>query len=78
MAQEGWYVKIDHLTEEQLAFLGYDFVRGNDEFDLVINRYTGDEYILDKGNRHLYVDDLNDAEAINSTAAVMAPPDSDT
>lgn len=70
----GWYVSIDHLTEDQLLFLGYRDVGGNEEFT-IYSHYTGDEYIVTKGSpRFLHVEDLNDVAAINSTRVTSAPP----
>ncbi len=71
MAQ--WYVSIEHLTDEQLEFLGYPVVRENEEFK-VYRDYTGEEQIVYKaGPRFLFVEDINDAVAMNAARAFPVP-----
>ena len=72
-----WYVTIDHLTDDQLEFIGYVLIKENDEFK-VYRDYSGTEHIVSRrGTPYLYVDDINDAAAIRSGKVVPAPTPSD-
>lgn len=68
-----FYVDIEHLTDDQLGFLGYTLVSENADFKMY-NQYNGNEHIVDKnGRKFLYVDDLNDAIAMQVTEIVQLP-----
>ena len=67
-------VCIDHLSESQLNFYGWDLVRETDEFWLYIHVRTGEDQIVDKkGKKYLVVDDVNDAEAMSVDQVIIAP-----
>lgn len=66
---ERWYVNIAHLDEDQLSFFGYVKADENDEF-AVYQHHTGESHIVRKSDPFIYVDDLNDAFAMNSTSIV--------
>lgn len=68
-----WYVSIDHLSDDQLEFLGYHVVKEDDEF-VVYEDYAGEEHVVKKqGPKFIFVEDLNDAAAISSSRAFPAP-----
>ncbi len=67
-------VCIDHLSESQLNFFGWDLVQETDEFWLYLHVRTGEEQIVDgKGKKYLLVDDVNDANAMAVDTVIIAP-----
>ena len=55
------YVSIDGISDEYLAFLGYDLVIEDEEFKMYKDK-AGDEHIVRKDAKpYLYMDDINDA-----------------
>ena len=67
-------VCIDHLSESQLNFFGWDLVQETDEFGLYLHVHTGEEQIVDrKGKKYLLVDDVNDATAMAADTVIIAP-----
>ncbi len=67
-------VCIDHLTESQLNFFGWDLVRETDDFWLYLHIRTGEDQIVDKkGKKYLLVDDINDANAMSAEWLIIAP-----
>ena len=68
-----YYVNIEHLSDDQLAVLGYTLIAEIHDFKLY-RHYSGDEHVVDNaGPRFLYVDDLNDAVAMHATEIVQLP-----
>lgn len=68
-----FYVRVDHLSLTDLAFHGFVKIDENEEFE-VFHHYSGDLYVLPKtGKRFLYLEDLNDAVALNPTEVVQLP-----
>ena len=67
-------VCIDHLSESQLNFFGWDLVRETDDFWLYLHIHTGEDQIVDKkGKKYLLVDDINDANAMSAKWLSIAP-----
>lgn len=67
-------VCIDHLSESQLNFFGWDLVRETDDFWLYLHIHTGEDQIVDKkGKKYLLVDDINDANAMSAEWLIIAP-----
>lgn len=68
-----FYVRIDHLSDEQLAFYGYMVVE--EDADMKVYRfYDGTLHVIEKnGLRFLWVEDVNDAVAISATDIVHFP-----
>lgn len=67
-------VCIDHLSESQLNFFGWDVVRETDDFWLYLHINTGEEQIVDKkGKKNLLVDDINDANVMSAELLIIAP-----
>lgn len=67
-------VCIDHLSESQLNFFGWDVVRETDDYWLYLHIHTGEEQIVDrKGKKYLIVDDINDANAMSEDQVIIAP-----
>ena len=54
-----FYVKIGHLSDAELSFLGYSLIK--DAETKLYQRYDGEEYLVDKANPILAVNDMNDA-----------------
>lgn len=72
-----WYVSIDGISDDTLAFLGYTLIGQDDDFKLY-SHYAGDRHLVAKnGSKFLYVDDLNDALALNAERVVPAPDEDD-
>lgn len=71
-----WSVSVSHLTQEQLAFLGYRLIKENEAF-CVYEDYMGDDHIVQKANPYMVVEDFNDALAINSTTVMNVPDEDD-
>lgn len=68
-----YYVRIDHLSESDLALMGFIKIDENEEF-VVFRHYTGVHHLLPKsGMKFLYVEDLNDAVAMSATDIVQLP-----
>ncbi len=69
-----WYVSIDNVPDDKLEFIGYLLVREDEEFFVYTHIHSGDDFIIDKnGPKFLWVDDINDAIAINARVAMIAP-----
>ena len=68
-----YYVSINGLEPETLAFFGLQQVAEDDEFALYVDSY-GEQQIVDKRSPHIYVEDLNDAQHI-SDRAIALPDD---
>lgn len=69
-------VDISHLDENELLFFGYDLVGETDEFFLYLHVHTNTEHIVKKGEKRLLVvDDLNDAQQMQSAAITLIPDD---
>ena len=71
-----FFVRIDGVDDDDLAFLGYVLVAEDDAFKLYRD-YLGDEYIVDRQNPYLFVEDLNDAQIILSKSGrpgLIEPP----
>jgi hypothetical protein len=66
-----FYVSIQGITDEQLLFLGYRLVKEDPKFKL-FEDYKGDEYIVEKSNPWMYVDDMNDAIYLNGNHVIVA------
>lgn len=67
-------VCIDHLSESQLNFFGWDLVRETDEFWLYLHVRTGEDQIVDKkGKKYLLIDDVNDADTMSVDHITIAP-----
>lgn len=54
-----YYVRIDGIPEQTLAFMGYMKIVENEEF--ILYQHKGDEIIVDRSDMMLKVDDINDA-----------------
>lgn len=68
-----FYVRINHLTDEQLAFFGYTLVEEDEEMQ-VYKYYDGTLHVVEReGHRFLWVEDVNDAVALNSSEMVHFP-----
>lgn len=63
-----FYCSIKDVPDDDLAFLGYTLIRELGEFRLYQD-YTGEEYIVDKANPFLSVEDVNDAIYLNARRA---------
>ncbi len=59
-----FYVSIDGIDDSTLRFLGYDLVAEDDQFKLYRHVHTGNEYIVEKANPRLGVEDVNDANLL--------------
>lgn len=72
-----FYVRIDGISDEELAFLGYTVIVDDQQFKLYRD-YRGDEYIVDQSNPYILVDDANDAMILSARAQhpviIPAPP----
>lgn len=72
-----FYVSIDGVSDEFLAFLGYTVVAESEEFKLY-RHPDGDETIVDLSDPHLLVEDVNDAKYImqesRNGTIIVAPP----
>ena len=62
-----FYVSIEGLEPEDLAFFGLQIGPGGADFDIYIDR-DGEEHIVDRNSPHIFVDDINDATHIASRA----------
>lgn len=67
-----FYVALDSITDEQLAFLGYTLIKENEKFK-VYTDYSGDDHIVYKERPFIYVDDVNDVLYLNASIVINAP-----
>ena len=67
-----FYVALDDISDEQLAFLGYTLIKDSEKFK-IYNDYSGDNHIVYKANPFIYVDDVNDALYLNASVVINAP-----
>lgn len=68
-----FYALIDGIDDDKLTFLGFQCVYENDEFKLYL-QYDGTEHVVAKqGRKYLMVEDLNDANLLNSHEVVEIP-----
>lgn len=68
-----FYVSIDHLTDEQLAFFGYTLVEEDEDMQ-VYRYYDGSIHVIERnGRRFMWVEDVNDAVALSSSEMVHFP-----
>ncbi|MEE9159948.1 MAG: hypothetical protein V3U60_16375 [Gammaproteobacteria bacterium] len=73
-----FYVRIDGISDNHLAFLGYTLVFEDHKHRLYRN-YMGEEYAVPKhGKQYLLVEDMNDAQILSdmsgSKVIVRSPP----
>ncbi|HCX66964.1 hypothetical protein [Parvibaculum sp.] len=72
-----WYVSIEGIGDDFLAFLGYTLVDEDDDFKAYLH-YSGDVHIVAKeGPKFLYVDDLNDTLALRAARIIPGPDEGD-
>jgi hypothetical protein len=60
------YVRLDDISEEKLAFLGYLLMDENDSTKIYY--HLGDYIVVDKQDPFLFVHDHNDATLLGSEA----------
>lgn len=69
-----FYVCIDGVSDEFLAFLGYLRVAEDAQFIVYRHQHTNEDHLVEKsGRRYFYVEDMNDAIAINAKGVVRLP-----
>ena len=71
-----FYVRIDGVSDDDLAFLGFTLLADSPDFKLYRN-YYGEEFVVEKASPFLYVDDVNDFEILRSKSAnpeIVQPP----
>ncbi len=61
-----FFVRIDHLTENDLAFFGFRLDDENDEFKLYVC-HRGHQYVVKKDDPYLFVEDVNDASQMKAS-----------
>ncbi|WP_027163073.1 hypothetical protein [Mesorhizobium sp. WSM1293] len=71
----GFFVSINHLSDAQLEFYGWYFVRENSEFKIYGRPYDGEEQIVSKDSPFLLVDDYNDAIYMKAGTIIEVPAD---
>lgn len=58
-----YIVRIDHLSDDQLSFYGFEKVHSGPEFSLYLNvRYDEMQPVSNVSPRYIIVDDWNDAQ----------------
>jgi hypothetical protein len=60
-----FYVNIQGISDEQLAFLGFRLVK-EDEAHKLYADYYGEEYLVRRDEPYLKVDDLNTAMSLGA------------
>lgn len=69
-----YYVSIAGVTDETLAFLGYDLLYERNGIK-VYRHYTGDEHLVDAAEPCLYTEDVNDVMHLRGNVLVIDPSD---
>lgn len=70
-------IRVDHLSDAQLAFFGFIRVDTGDVFSTYIEPSTLEQHVIpNSGPRYLAVDDVNDAVAMSAPdAPIIIGPD---
>jgi hypothetical protein len=63
-------VEITGVTDKQLEFIGLYLVEENEEFKVYRDKYMED-HIVDKADGLLYVDELDEAQAIGGADRIV-------
>lgn len=72
-----FFVRIGHLTPEELVFFGWVKTAEDDEFAIYSRPYSDEEQVVEKADPFLLVDDVNDAIQMTEGEIVLAPTQDD-
>jgi hypothetical protein len=68
-------VRVDHLSDEQLVFFGWQREHEGDEFSVYRHMREGTDAIVSNlPPRYLPVDDVNDAQQMSRGKIILGPP----
>jgi hypothetical protein len=69
-----FFVRIDHLSNDELSFYGWEIVDEGGEFSTYWNaRYNEFQPVANDSPRYIVVDDWNDAQAMSRGPIIAGP-----
>jgi len=72
--RQRFFVRIDHLTDNDLAFFGWVRVADDGEFGLFSRPRDGEQVVISNDPpRYIVIDDVNDAQAMSKGMFIIAP-----
>jgi hypothetical protein len=75
MCMANFIVRIDHLTDEQLSFFGWEMIDKGNTYSLYWNaRYNESQPVSNDLPRFIIVDDWNDAQYMSRGGSLIKGP----
>jgi hypothetical protein len=75
MCMANFIVRIDHLTDEQLSFFGWEMIDKGNTYSLYWNaRYNESQPVSNDPPRFIIVDDWNDAQYMSRGGSLIKGP----
>lgn len=69
-----FFVRVDHLSDGELSFYGWEMVDKGPEFSTYWNaRYNEFQLVSNNPPRYLVIDDWNDAQSISQGMVISGP-----
>jgi len=70
-----FFVRVDHLTDEELSFFGWELIDKGNEYSAYWNaRYNEIQLVSNEAPRFIVVDDLNDARNMSRGGSLITGP----